>query len=1032
MNMKLLLNVARRSGNSAERRHDWIFEQMVRRSAESPLRSLERTVIKPKYFPRLVCCMTGLLAWLFSFQPLHAQTWATNSPLNVARWAHTATLLNDGTMLITGGLLSNTNGNSANTNACELYDPQTGTASFTASMQSSRDSHRATLLANGQVLVSGGGGDASSEVYDPNSGTWINYASMNDERLIHTATLLANGQVLAAGGYNDNSGQDLSSAELYDPVAGTWSVTASMTYPADTFAAVLLTNGTVLVCGGSDASDGIFYETNAAIYYPATQTWTNTAPMHEARAGLTATLLPNGKVLVVGGNGDNTAEVYDPVAKTWTFVSDLNDGWYQPNTVLLTNGQVMVLGDGNSDVEIYDPSADTWTYADSLPVAGNRQTATVLFGGQVVVTGGSVTEFNGPALATVQTYGTVTTTTTPSLTVTASPSSGLAPLNVQFTSPSMDSNGNTVTNWIWDFGDGGTSTAQNPYRTFTAGGSFYPSLTAYSTYGSTPLTVNGPGSITVSNLTLNVSVTPPYGLVPLTVQFFSPAMDSAGNTVTNWSWTFGDGGASTARSPTHIYTSTGSFTPGLTAYSSHGTSPLAITGLSSINTYSNPIPAFRTLYTFSTNFGSGPNPGLAISGNTLFGTTQSGGISGLGNVFALNTDGTGFTNLFNNFNSSFTNGFRPAAGVILSGSTLYGTTYGGGTLGGGTVFALGTNGVGFTNLVNFDLNVNPNSPDEPQAPVVLSGNTLYGTTWFGGSYDHGTVFSVATNGSASGILHAFYTPTYNPNANNYDGLFPSAKLIISGGTLYGTAENGGMNGGGTVFSVVTNQPGSFTVLHYFSSPLNVTNNDGANSFAGLVLSGTNLYGTTAGGGTHGYGVVFAVSTDGMFFTNLYNFTGGNDGSQPRGGLTLSGNRLYGTTSSGGAYTNGALFAINTDGSNFKSLYSFTGTGDGGNPQADLVLSGGTLYGTAEAGSVATDGTVFSFTLTGPPLAIALSGTNVILTWSGSATGYTLQSSLQIGAAAAWSNVSPLPVILNSLNTVTNPISDSQMFYRLSQ
>lgn len=983
------------------------------------------------YFIRAVCFLTVLAACLVQIQRIQAQTWATNSPLNVARWAHTATLLNDGTVLIAGGTIYNTNGNFANTNACELYDPQTGISSFTASMQNSRNSHRATLLSNGQVLVSGGGG-SSSEVYDPGTGTWINYASMNAERIVHTATLLPNGKVLAAGGYNDNSGQDLSSAELYDPVAGTWTPTASMPYPADTFAAVLLTNGTVLVCGGSDAADGIYYETNAAIYNPVTQTWTNTAPLHEARSGHTATRLPNGKVLVVGGNGDNTAEIYDPVAKTWSFVADLNDGWYQPNTILLTNGQVMVLGDGNNDVEIYDPAADTWTYADSLPVAGNLQTATVLAGGQVVVTGGSVTEYNGPALATVQTYGTVTTTTTPSLTVTASPLSGLAPLTVQFTSPSVDSSGNTVTNWNWVFSDGGTSTAQSPSHTFTAGGSFSPSLIAYSTYGSTPLTVNGPGTITVSNLSLNVSITPPYGLAPLTVQFFSPTTDSAGNTVTNWSWTFGDGGTSTARNPTHIYTSTGSFSPGLTAYSTHGTSPLTVSGLNVINTYSNPIPAFRTLYTFSTNFGSGPNPGLAISGNTMYGTTEYGGISGLGTVFAINTDGTSFTNLYNNFVSSFTNGFRPAAGVILSGSTLYGTTYGGGTKGGGTVFALGTNGVGFTNLVNFDFNVNPNSPDEPQAPVVLSGNTLYGTTWYGGSYDHGTVFSVATNGSANGILHAFYTPTYNPNANNYDGLFPSAKLIVSGGTLYGTAENGGIYGGGTVFSIVTNQPGSFSVLHYFTTPVNGTNSDGAYSFAGLVLSGTNLYGTTFGGGTHGYGTVFAVSTNGLFFKNLYNFTGTNDGSGPHGGLTLSGNRLYGTTSAGGVYTNGTLFALNTDGSNFKSLYSFTGTGDGGNPQADLVYSGGTLYGTAEAGTGATDGTVFSFTLTGPPLAIARSGTNVILTWSASATGYTLQSSLQIGTAAAWSNVSPLPVIINSLNTVTNAIAPATKFYRLSQ
>src|SRR5579862_832815 len=121
----------------------------------------------------------------------------------------------------------------------------------------------------------------------------------------------------------------------------------------------------------------------------------------------------------------------------------------------------------------------------------------------------------------------------PTLTVTASPSSGLAPLNVQFTSPGVDSLGNTVTNWNWTFGDGGTSTAQSPLHSYTNAGSFSPSLTAYSTYGSPPLAVIGPGTVTVTNLTLNVTATPQSGVAPLTVQFASPGVDSAGNTVTN-------------------------------------------------------------------------------------------------------------------------------------------------------------------------------------------------------------------------------------------------------------------------------------------------------------------------------------------------------------------------------------------------------------------------------------------------------------------------------------------------------------------
>ena len=623
----------------------------------------------------------------------------------------------------------------------------------------------------------------------------------------------------------------------------------------------------------------------------------------------------------------------------------------------------------------------------------------------------------------------------PTLTVTASPADGLVPLAVQFTSPGVDSFGNTVTNWNWDFGDGATSTVQSPSHSYTNFGSFFPSLTAYSTFGNTPLSVTGPGTIIVTNLVLDVTFTPQSGAAPLTVQFASPGVDSAGNAVTNWSWTFDDGGTSTAQNPLHIYTGLGNFSPSLVARSTHGSTPLDVTGLGVVTVTNTPYPNFHTLYTFSPAFGSGPNGGLVLSGNTLYGTTQHGGISGYGTVFAINTDGTGFTNLFNNFNATFTNGVIPAGGVILSGGTFYGSTYGGGLKGGGTVFALGTNGLGFTNLVSFDGNVNPNSPDEPQAPVVLAGNTLYGTTWWGGAYDHGTIYYVATNGSASGILHNFSTPSYTPYINNYDGVFPSSRLTYSGGTLYGTAENGGSYGGGAVFSVITNQPGSFSILHYFSAQVNGTNSDGAYPFAGLVLSGTNLYGTTFGGGAHGYGTVFAVNTDGSGFTNFYSFTGTNGAYGPHSGLTLSGNTLYGTTSGGGllgTLSSGTLFAIKTDGSGYTSLYSFTGEGDGATPQGDLILSGNALYGTTASGGSSGNGTVFSFTLPRPLLAIARAGTNVVLTWSAGIAGYNLEFATNLVAPAVWNTNLPAPVILSGLNTVTNPISAAHKFYRLTQ
>jgi uncharacterized repeat protein (TIGR03803 family) len=622
------------------------------------------------------------------------------------------------------------------------------------------------------------------------------------------------------------------------------------------------------------------------------------------------------------------------------------------------------------------------------------------------------------------------TASSPTLTVTASPSAGLAPLAVQFTSPVADSFGNTVTNWNWDFGDGVTSQAQSPLHTYTNAGSYFPSLTAYSTFSASPISVSGPGTITVTNPFLNVTVTPESGVVPLTVQFASPGVDSNGNTVTNWSWNFGDGGNSTAQNPTHVYTAVGSFSPSLTAHSTYGTAPLDVTGLDVINVYSNTFPAFHTLYTFSTNFGSGPNGDLVLLGNTLYGTAEHGGTNGVGTVFAVKTDGTGFTNEYN-FSSG--SGEIPVGGLISSGNTLYGPTYAGGSLGGGTVFAISTNGTGYTNLLNLNFTFNTASGYEPQAGLALAGNTLYGTTWYGGGMNiQGTLFYVTTNGATSGELQDFYAPTYSPNAMNYNGIFPSGRLICPAGTLYGTTEQAGIYGGGTVFSVITNQPGSFSILHYFSNPVNGTNSDGAYSFAGLVLSGTNLYGTTFGGGTYGNGVVFAVSTNDLFFTNLYSFTGGSDGSGPHAGLTLSGNTLYGTTSAGGTSSNGTLFAININGSGFTNLYSFTGGGDGANPQTDLILSGNTLYGTAASGGSSGNGTVFSFTLSRPQLAIARSGTNVILTWSASASGYILESTTNLGSAVLWTTNSTTPVILSGLNTVTNAIGPSSRFYRLSQ
>src|SRR5713101_4885465 len=189
-------------------------------------------------------------------------------------------------------------------------------------------------------------------------------------------------------------------------------------------------------------------------------------------------------------------------------------------------------------------------------------------------------------------------------------------------------------------------------------------------------------------------------------------------------------------------------------------------------------------------------------------------------------------------------------------------------------------------------------------------------------------------------LHSFTATVYT--SSNRDGAYPFAGLITnsSGNTLYGTAAYGGGSGNGTVFAVNTNGTG-FRILHSFT-PITPSccytddvsgdvscycsfNSDGASPLAGLILSGNSLYGTAFYGGSSGIGTVFALNTNGTGFRILHSFTGGSDGASPYAVLILSGNSLYGTASYGGSSGNGTVFAVHTDGRGFTTLHSFTAT-----------------------------------------------------------------------------------------------------------
>ena len=265
--------------------------------------------------------------------------------------------------------------------------------------------------------------------------------------------------------------------------------------------------------------------------------------------------------------------------------------------------------------------------------------------------------------------------------------------------------------------------------------------------------------------------------------------------------------------------------------------------------------------------GANPCAGLILSGNTLYGTALEGGSSGNGTIFKVNTNGTGFTTLYSftalDIATDTTNsdGAWPYDGLILSGNTLYGTAYGGGTSGNGTVFAVNTNGTGFTNLHSFTALASTTNSDGvgPYAGLILSGsNTLYGTASAGGSSGNGTVFAVNTNGTGFTNLYSFTALDIATDTTNSDGANPCAGLILSGNTLYGAADRGGSSGNGTILKVNTDGTG-FTTLHSFTALASNTNSDGANPYAGLILSGNTLYGTAQYGGSSGNGTVFALS-----------------------------------------------------------------------------------------------------------------------------------------------------------------------------
>ena len=302
----------------------------------------------------------------------------------IARGFDTATRLSDGRVLFAGGDPLAWNFDGPYIASAEVYDPTTGTFRPTGSMATGRNLHTATLLADGRVLIAGGNGRGtqplgSAELFDPTTGKFRPTGSMVVGRGFHTATLLADGRVLITGGTSDGwtGAHFLASAEIYDPTTGKFAATGRMADKRGNHTATRLLDGRVLVTGGT--ADGAASLATAEIYDPTTGKFTAVGPMAVARTFQEATLLADGRVLVSGGDPAgwiydgpflSSAELYDPKTGAFVATGSMKDKLTNQTATLLPDGRVLIAGgySGHADVdsaELYDPKSGAFSPAGS-------------------------------------------------------------------------------------------------------------------------------------------------------------------------------------------------------------------------------------------------------------------------------------------------------------------------------------------------------------------------------------------------------------------------------------------------------------------------------------------------------------------------------------------------------------------------------------------------------------------------------------------------------------------------------------------
>ena len=367
---------------------------------------LLKTGIGAKKCRRLAAAII-LTAAAASFAPAalaQAISWTPANPMNKARAFFTATKLLNGDVLVAGGYDGTIF--PPNFPDAEIYNWHTGEWTLISPMNSARAAAVDVRLEDGRVLVIGGA-DAdfnfldSAEIYDPSTGTWSFTGLMNEPRFEDfTAVLLPGRKVLIAGGFGPPF-DALSSAEIYDEATNTWTPTGSMNVARAEFAHVVLHDGRVLAVGG--VADDLTAIASAEIYDPATGVWTLTGSMSTGRNDVAVVVLQDGRVLAAGGGmGDEelpryaSAEIFDPNTGQWTPTGSMTVPRSETEHAVLRlrDGRVLVPGGHTaphapvSSADLYNPRTGTWSAGGFMSVLRAGHVAVLLDSGTPLVMGG--------------------------------------------------------------------------------------------------------------------------------------------------------------------------------------------------------------------------------------------------------------------------------------------------------------------------------------------------------------------------------------------------------------------------------------------------------------------------------------------------------------------------------------------------------------------------------------------------------------------------------------------------------------------